>query len=266
MVQTAEPFSQNLPNPTADRWPEPQRRSEQSPPVNVGREERWASVVGAAVLAYGGMKIRGLSGLALIGGAVMLAKRGYTGHCALNSLIGRDTSGAEPEDYYERGVRVEEAFTIAKPRQELFDYWRQFENLPRFMQHVNSVTASGDGLWHWEVKGPAGINYGWDALIVNEVPGELIAWQSVPGAQVDNAGSVRFITAPGDRGTEVRVAINYIPPAGSVGKWIATLLGSDPQMLLRSDLRRFKQLMEAGHIPTTEGQPMGTCRCESRTA
>lgn len=264
MVQTAAPFSRSKLADDVESRPEPSRPevdTPAAPALNVGRGERWASVAGAAALAVGGLKVRGLTGLTMIGGALLLARRGYTGHCPLNTLIGRDSSGVEPEDYYDNGVLVEEGFTIAKPRDELFDYWRNFENLPRFMQHVKSVSPAGDGLWHWEINGPAGITYQWDARIVNEVPGELIAWQSVPGADVNNAGSVRFITAPGDRGTEVRVAINYIPPAGTLGKWIATLFGSDPQTLLRLDLRRFKQLMEAGQIPTIQGQSRGTCSC-----
>jgi uncharacterized membrane protein len=178
----------------------------------------------------------------------------------VSELIGRNTArAAAPEDYYERGIHVESAFTIEKPREELYEFWRNFENLPRFMKHVESVRSEDGQVSHWTVTAPAGRTVEWDARIVNEIPGELIAWKSLDGADVDNAGSVRFIDALGDRGTEVRVVIDYIPPGGKLGKWVAMLFGEAPELTINSDLRRFKQLMEAGDVPTSEGQPMGTC-------
>lgn len=239
----------------------PEQASE-PPETNVGGQERALSIAAGAALGVLGLKIRGLTGLALIAGSVGLVKRGYSGHCELNSMLGRNSArAASAEDYFERGIQVEAAFTIQKPRQELYDYWHNFENLPTFMHHVKTVRRGEGGLWHWEIDAPAGMTVKWDAEIVNDVPGEVIAWRSVDGADVDNAGSVRFVEAPGERGTEVRVTIDYIPPGGTLGKWAATLFGKDPKMLIRSDLRRFKQLMEAGAIPTIEGQSMGTCSC-----
>ncbi|QOV92330.1 DUF2892 domain-containing protein [Humisphaera borealis] len=229
---------------------------------NVGDPERLASMVAGAVLAVGGMKMRGLAGLAMLAGAGGLIRRGYTGHCPLNTVIHRNSAEeATPESYYKRGIHVQSAFTIQKPRNELFAFWRDFQNLPRFMKHLKKVAPLGGDRWHWEIHAPAGSTVSWDAEIVNEVQDELIAWKSAGGADVDNAGSVRFLDAPGDRGTEVRVVLDYIPPGDVVGKWVATLFGKDPAHLIKSDLRRFKQLMEAGEIPTIEGQSKGECTC-----
>ena len=153
---------------------------------------------------------------------------------------------------------MERAFTINKPADELYRFWHQFENLASFMKHVKEVRRIDDTRSHWVVSGPGNIDVEWDAEIINDAPNELIAWRSVEGAQVDNSGSVRFIPV-GDRGTEVRVVIDYIPPGGVFGKWFASIFSEAPEQTIREDLRRFKQLMETGTIPTTEGQPRGTC-------
>jgi uncharacterized membrane protein len=235
---------------------EPQQR----PEVNVGHGERMGSLAGGVALALLGLKVRGLTGLAMMGGGYLLAKRGYTGHCAVYSRFLHSTANPpEPEQYHERGIHVEVALTINKPRSELFAFWRKFENLPRFMQHLESVTPLEDNRSHWVAKGPAGTTVEWDAEIINEEKDELIAWRSLGGATVDNAGSVRFVDAPGDRGTEVRVVLDYIPPAGRVGKWVAMAFGEAPEQTIREDLRRFKQLMETGEVPTVEGQSKGSC-------
>src|SRR5690606_40765947 len=141
----------------------------------------------------------------------------------------------------------------------LYHYWRQFDNLPHFMKHVKEVRQIDDKRSHWVVSGPANMSIEWDAEIINETPNELIAWRSVEGAQVDNSGSVRFISAPGDRGTELRVVIDYIPPAGILGKWFASLFGEAPEQTVREDLRRFKQLMATGELASIEGQSQGQC-------
>jgi uncharacterized membrane protein len=238
---------------TADAPPE-------RPEVNVNDKDRALSVAAGASLALLGLKVRGLTGLGMIGAGYMLAKRGYTGHCQVNAMLGRNTAEpAEPSKYFDRGIHVDVAFTVAKPREELFTFWRNFENLPKFMKHVESVTVKDDGKSRWVVRAPAGRTVEWDAEIINEEPGRLIAWRSLGGADVDNAGSVRFEDAPGDRGTEVRVVLDYIPPGGTVGKWVAMLFGEAPELTIKEDLRRFKRLMEAGEIPTIEGQSHGSC-------
>jgi len=124
---------------------------------------------------------------------------------------------------------------------------------------VKSVKVTDEKKSHWVVDGPAGKDVEWDAEVINDEPNTLVAWRSLAGATVDNAGSVRFVPGPEGRGTEVRVVIDYIPPAGRVGNWVAKLFGKNPASEIREDLRRFKRLMETGEVPTTEGQPRGTC-------
>jgi uncharacterized membrane protein len=153
------------------------------------------------------------------------------------------------------GIHVEEAVTVSRPPSEVFRFWRNFENLPRFMNHLRAVSQREAGISHWVARGPAGMNVEWDARIINEIDGRLIAWQSLEGSEVSTAGSVNFRETP--RGTEVRVHLQYNPPAGKLGAAVARLLGEEPTVQIHDDLRRFKQLIETGEIPTTKGQPVG---------
>ncbi len=136
----------------------------------------------------------------------------------------------------------------------LVDAWRDFENLPRFMEHLVSVRTESRLRSHWMAKAPAGTTVEWDAEIVNQIPGELIAWKSLAGAEVSNAGSVHFTDAPGERGTIVRVVLDAEPPAGKLGFVLAKLFGEDPDRQVREDLRKLKQLMETGAIANSAGQ------------
>ncbi|MBD2070274.1 SRPBCC family protein [Leptolyngbya sp. FACHB-671] len=154
-------------------------------------------------------------------------------------------------------IKVEKTVTIDKPAEELYRFWHNFENLPRFTRHLKNVTVSGDRRSHWITSAPLDSSVEWDAEIVDDRPNELIAWKSVAGADIDNAGSVQFKPAPGDRGTEVRVVTAYNPPAGAIGDAIATLFGENPKQQIGDDLARFKMLMEAGEIATNDGQPSG---------
>lgn len=229
--------------------------------VNVGHRERQISLLAGGVMALMGLTRGSLGGLMMAGLGGALLYRGATGHCPANAALGRDTSDpAKPEDYYDYGIHVEEAFVINKSPEELYNFWRRFENLPLFMKHVKEVQQFDDNRSHWVVTGPANMSIEWDAEIINETPNELIAWRSVEGAQVDNSGSVRFVPAAGERGTEVRVVIDYIPPAGILGKWFASLFGEAPEQTIREDFRRFKRLMETGEAPTIQGQPTGQCK------
>lgn len=153
------------------------------------------------------------------------------------------------------GVRVEEAITIDRPAMDIYHFWRDYANLPRFMGDIESVTGSGSHS-HWVAKEPLGVSLEWDAEIHNDVPGELIAWRST-GGQVETAGSVHFAPAPGGRGTEVRVNQKFNPPGGRLAVAAARLLGHDPASLTRANLRRLKALMEAGEIATVTGQTRG---------
>ncbi len=158
-------------------------------------------------------------------------------------------------------LRVTQAIAVNRPPAELYQFWRNFQNLPRFMKHLESVTPSLKGeeanQSHWIARGPAGTTIEWDAEIIEDHPNELIAWRSLVGATVPNTGSVRFERATGGRGTLVRVKMQYAPPAGVVGAAIAKLFGEDPVWQVKDDLRRFKQVMEIGEVTTTEGQSAG---------
>lgn len=157
----------------------------------------------------------------------------------------------------ESGIRIQHAITIERPAQELYDFWRDFTNLPQIMDHLESVEVFAGNRSHWKVKGPAGSTVEWDAEIIEDRPGELISWRSLEGADVDNVGTVRFIPMAGDRGTVVKIDLAYDPPAGRVGAAVARLFRRGPEQEIRSDLRPFKQLMETGEITTTRGQPAG---------
>jgi uncharacterized membrane protein len=155
------------------------------------------------------------------------------------------------------GIRIQHAITIDRSAAELYDFWRDFGNLPRIMDHLESVEVLDENRSHWKVKGPAGSSVEWDAVITEDRPGELIAWRSLGDADVDNEGSVRFVPLEGDRGTVVKIDLRYDPPAGRVGATVARLFRRGPEQEIRADLRPFKQLMETGEITTTAGQPTG---------
>jgi uncharacterized membrane protein len=171
-------------------------------------------------------------------------------YAAAKILTGTDENVA-------RNVHVETSIAIDKSPEELFRFWRNFSNLPLFMKNLESVTELDQTRSHWVAKGPAGTRVEWDAEIYNEEENKLIAWRSLENADVVNAGSVRFQVGPQGHGTFVRVTMNYNPPAGKIGATVAQLLGAEPAQLIKEDLRRLKQVMEAGEIPTTEGQTSG---------
>jgi uncharacterized membrane protein len=160
-------------------------------------------------------------------------------------------------------IRIAQSVTINRSPEEIYRFWRDLQNLPRFMKHLESVQATGDKRSHWVAKAPAGRTVEWDAEITEDRPNELIAWRSLEGADVDSVGYVRFERAPGGRGAIVKVEMRYSPPAGRFGATVAKLLGVGPEWKIKDDLRRFKQLMEVGEIITTEGQPAGRARSAS---
>jgi uncharacterized membrane protein len=157
-----------------------------------------------------------------------------------------------------RGVHVEESVTINKPVADVYRFWRNFENLPQFMKHLESVAVREGGISHWVARGPAGMKVEWDARIINEIDGKVIGWQSLEGSTVSTAGSVNFDATA--QGTRVTVHLQYNPPAGKLGAAVAWLFGEEPNLQVREDLRRLKQLFETGEIATTEGQPSGRRR------
>ena|ERR1051325_8339687 len=160
-------------------------------------------------------------------------------------------------DSIAREVHLETSVAIHKSPEELYAFWRDFKNLPLFMKNLESVTVLDRLKSHWVAKGIGAAKVEWDAEIYNEKENELIAWRSLENADVVNAGSVRFEKGPNGHGTYVRVTVNYNPPAGKLGATLAQLLGAEPKQLIKEDLRRLKQLMEAGEISTIDGQTSG---------
>ncbi|MEO7719488.1 MAG: SRPBCC family protein [Capsulimonas sp.] len=221
--------------------------------ANVHPIERIVSVLGGSALIAYGVTQRKPVPLALAGLGAALVGRGATGHCpvytALHTGSAKQTESENASVPHDQGIKVEHTVTINKTPAELFHFWRSFDNLPKFMDHLESVTIQDDTHSHWVVKAPAGRTVAWDAEIINEVHHELIAWKSLEGADVDNAGSVHFTAAP-TGGTEVRVVLEYRPPAGKIGAAVAKLFGENPQQQIESDLRKFKSVMEAGEVPT----------------
>jgi uncharacterized membrane protein len=153
-------------------------------------------------------------------------------------------------------VKCKRTVTIRRSAKDLYTYWSQLENLPLFMRHLVSITTNGSTS-HWVAKGPAGKNVEWDARIINDVPNQMLAWESLPDSQIKNAGSIHFHPAPPGRGTEVTVQLSYVPPAGALGKMVATFFGEEPNLQIADDLIRFQALAETGEIPTTKGQASG---------
>jgi uncharacterized membrane protein len=230
--------------------------------INVGDAERWLSVVaGAAFAAYG---LRRRSGAALAAGLGLGAAflwRGTSGNCPVYQSLGVSTAGEHQGDQvsvpYGRGKRVDAAATIDTTPDQMYTFWRNFENLPRFMHNLESVTVHDSKRSRWVSRGPAGSKVEWEAEIINEIPGQLIGWRSVDGSTVENAGSVHFTPATGGRGTVVRVELRYDPPGGKFGAAVSKLFGENPERQVREDLRRLKMLIETGEIATNDGQPSG---------
>lgn len=237
-------------------------RDEGKTEINVGQVERLASQVGGGVLVFAGLMRGGIKGLtiAALGGALL--HRGTTGHCSLYTALGANTTLGDERGPFDsvparHGVKVEESITIGRPAEEIYRYWRDYANMPKFMENIASVSEIGKDKSHWVMKAPMGVTLEWNSEITNDRPGELIAWRSLEGAEVETAGSVHFVEAPGGRGTEVRVSQKMNPPGGKLGVAVAKLFGADPASQTRGNLRRLKQILEAGEVPTVEGQPSG---------
>ena len=171
---------------------------------------------------------------------------------ALDLIAAKQLSGGN------QGIHASASCIVNRSPEEVYRFWRDYQNLPRFMRHLESVHDLGNARSHWVAKGPAGTTVEWDATIIADVPGEVITWRSLDDADVDNAGAVRFEAAPGNRGTIVKVNIQYNPPAGVIGAAVAKLFGEEPEQQLDDDLRRFKQVMEVGEVVVSDATLMGT--------
>lgn len=227
--------------------------------INVAPSERVLSGIAGTAMVALGLKRGTFGGLALAVAGGFVLYRGVTGYCGLYDALNLDSAheGHGVLRGMHKGVKVQHTLTINKPVAECFAFWRRLENLPRFMTHLKQVRELDHTRSHWEAKAPMGMSVSWEAEVINERPNELIAWKSVEGSQIDNAGSVRFRPATGGRGTEITVELNYEPPAGRLGRAVASLFGEEPEIQVREDLRGFKALMETGEVPTVEGQPSG---------
>jgi uncharacterized membrane protein len=216
---------------------------------NISEPERWGSMAaGVALAAYGLSRRRGAGlVLALLGG--FLVRRGMSGHCETYQMFGINTAGTGGDTRQalggSAGVNVEESVVINRPVSLLYRFWRNLENLPHFMSHLESVERVTDTLSRWRAEGPAGMTVEWNAEIHNEVPDKLIAWRSLEGSDVVSAGSVNFEDVGSGQGTRVRVRLQYSPPGGKAGAALAKLLGRDAATEIREDLQRFKQLVES---------------------
>lgn len=216
---------------------------------NISATARLASTVAGAALAVLGYqrsnRVLGLTGLGLIA-------RGASGWCPATAAFDAQAHHDEPTKRYlggAHGVIVEDAITIYRPVSEVYSYWRNLENLPRFMEHLEEVQVTDRFHSRWVARGPLGVLVEWDAEIINDIPPTLLSWKSVGSADVVSAGSVRFKPS-GEHATQVQVKLQYDPPAGKLGATVAWLFGEDPQHQIAEDLRRFKQLLETGEIST----------------
>ena len=145
---------------------------------------------------------------------------------------------------HEQGIHVNETIVINRPVEEIYNFWHHFEQLPQFMDHLESVEPLPNGHSHWVAKAPAGLKVDWEAEVVNDVPNQVIGWRSLENSTIPNAGSVRFKPMPGNRATEVNVEMEYVPPAGNLGKAVAALFGKEPGQQIRGDLERLKEILE----------------------
>ena len=215
---------------------------------NISEAERWASMAAGIGLAAYGVSRRRPSGWIVAGLGAMLFRRGLSGHCHTYEMLGLNTAGTGEDTRRalggSAGVHVDESVTINKPISELYRFWRNLENLPRFMSHLESVERVTDTLSRWRARGPAGSDVEWNAEIINEVPFETIGWKTLPGEAIQNAGSVTFKPVPGNGGTEVRVHLQYAAPGGRAASWLARMAGEDPARLTRDGLLALKQRLE----------------------
>ena len=191
-------------------------------------------------------------------GRQLAATGGVVATLGLDTLAAVSMSRTDKQDPSEGPEHVKSAITVWRSPEETYSFWHDFTNLPRFMAHLESVEPAGDGHSHWKAKAPLRGTVEWDAEIVEDVPSRLISWRSTDGADIQNSGTVRFVSAPHGTGTEIHVDMRYAAPAGPVGATVAKLFGEEPQQQVEDDLRRFKQLIEAGEIVRSDGSPEGT--------
>jgi len=217
--------------------------------VNVHPAERWLSVLAGGALAAAGFRKKSPGGIALAIAGLDLVRRGATGHSFLYEAFGLRTAprgqGASVSVPYELGVRIDRTLIIDRPPEEVYRFWRNLSNLSRLMRNLESVQEMEGKRSHWKMRTAGGRTVEWDAVIHNELANELIVWRSLPGSDVDSAGSVWFKPTPNGHGTEVRVEMQFNPPAGAVGAAVVSLLGANPEKQMAEDLENLKRELES---------------------
>lgn len=216
--------------------------------LTLAETEQWLAFgLGSALLLVSVSRKSAFS-VPLAAASVPLFYRGVTGQWPAG-LSGKHRDRPREALAGGRGVHVRESVRVERPLAEVYGYWRRLEHLPQFMPHLTRVTEAPGGRSHWVAKGPAGVAVEWDAEIISEVEHQRLAWASLPGSDVVTAGSVTFDPIRGGRGTQVTVHLQYAPPAGEAGALVARLFGREPSQTIREDLRRFRQVLEAGEAP-----------------
>jgi len=208
--------------------------------INLTWPERYISVAAGVKLSFSGLKHlfkSPFASLLKLGAGGYLLNRGITGHCELYSQAGKHSLSPV-------NVNIKSSFTVNKPRYAVYNFWRRLDNLPLFMNHLESVEVIDSGRSHWVLKLPTGVaNVSWDAEIVVDVPNELIGWSSLPDSIIDNAGKVRFRDTD-DGGTLIDLVITYQPPAGGLGASVAHILNPLFKNMVDTDVQNFKQYMD----------------------
>ncbi|WP_431266874.1 SRPBCC family protein [Dankookia sp. P2] len=222
------------------------------PAPNLGDAERMASgTAGVATLLWA-MRRGGVpGGLVALAGTALIA-RAASGYCPVTEAASAklEERRIAQKQGWRSAAAVARSVTIARSPEEVYRFFHDVANLPRFLQHVEQVTTIDETRSHWVVRAPFGRTVEWDAIITEDRPNERIAWRSVPEAGIRNVGWIEFRPAPGNRGTEVHASIAYEPPAGQLGRLVAQLWGEEPGRQAHDDLRRLKQVLETGEVPT----------------
>jgi len=225
---------------------------------NVGAVERFASATaGAAALTYG-LRSRDDNThwlmLAMGGG---LLYRAITGKCSCYAALGLSSADRDHAMLPTAPIHIEKSVTINRSPEEMYQFWRTLENLPRFMEHLVRVDKTGEKTSHWTARSPLGGVVEWDAEITEDIPNQRIVWRAQENTDIQHGGYVEFQPASQGQGTEIKVRLQYKAPGGQAGALLAKLYGEEPGQQVASDLRRLKQLLETGEIATVAGQPSG---------
>lgn len=231
--------------------------------INVGIEERIGSVfIGSALASFGLRRLGSITGLLAAAAGGLFLSRGLTGYCMVNNALGRNSANRRTSAMEAKGT-----FVINKPRHEVYGYWRQLENLPLFMKHLESVKVQDSVRSTWKAKVPGNLGtVTWESVITEDRAGEYLSWTSLPGSTIDNAGVVEFRDATDGSGTEIRVHMSYRLPGGDVGTLAGKLFNPVVEAIIIEDLRRFKSIMETGEVPANEPNAASAQKAKKATS